>query len=368
MALVPSRNGAQGENRNTGGLADLLSRQRGSDSWEQAATIHGNVISTASRQLHLVQDRWHLYRALLRETSYLPDPAARSYLRQYLPKRVRSSFNVKDIPKKDQRRRLSNVTHHFRGFLRTLCLANAGRSDPLLHVLSMTYGRVGKRRHQLLKAIRETDVVALPGVPDDIKGKARPPAPLGPNIMALAKSQTKVSEDVLQGPNIRRLDPQLPKNNIWERPLPKNRERNLIRAHQKDILSRLMPPLPQHEWQRLGDLATGVRRWEGPTRRRPQGTVRKPGKVSGTPDYEDMRVLWIQKELGEPRPLKARLMRSAWAKIWTQCPMVTASGNPDRPWGIQWGRVRRAATVPAGIGGEAVSSQFDAVVGPKKLP
>lgn len=228
----------------------------------------------------------------------------------------------------------------------------------------MTYGRTGRRRHQLLEALRSSEnPIATRDVPPETpedpstgrqpNRKFRPPTPLPPKVMAIAKSQMNTNDDLFPFLNIRKIKPRLPETNAWERPLPKCRERNIIRANDKKILSRLMPPLPEQEWNRLGELAKGERKWEGPIARRAHGTFLNSNH-DDTPDgYTRQIENWILKNMGEVQKLNSRMMRNLWAKIWNQCPIITESRNPNKPWSVCWGRIQKGAilqTPPSGEG------------------
>ena len=229
-------------------------------------------------------------------------------------------------------------------------------------ILSLTYGRVGKRRHDLLTRLRLSDKpVKVEDKCDDYteskastptrqpKGKAIPPEALSPTAIAVAKSQVNLNDDLFDHGNIKsaELDVKLPKTNTWERPLPKCRERNLIRANQKHILSRIMPPLPEAEWRRLGELATGSAKIEEVPQQRARATLREPTDALAFA-YQDKMLAWASEELVERRTLSPRTMRLLWARIWAQTPLLTESDDPEKPLRVKWGHVRRNMTVVPG--------------------
>ena len=295
----------------------------------------------------------HLYRALLRETSYLPDPASRDYLGRYIPKAFRQSYEIQDLAKSLQEKRIRSVTKSHEGLLRTVSLANAGRIHHLSKILSLTYGRTGRRRHELLEDLRQSEKPAfatdyLPAPPTSgpqPSRKSRPPTPLPTKVMAIAKSQMNTHDDLFPFTNIKKVKPWLPETNTWGRPLPKCRERNIIRANDKIILSRLMPPLPEQEWKKLGELAKGEQAWKGPMTRRVRGTRSSSTNEESPDDYATTIEKWVAKDVGESFETSSRTMRNLWTKIWAQCPLVTESPNLDQSWRVNWGRIQKGAVL-----------------------
>src|SRR5262249_20872833 len=101
----------------------------------------------------------HIYRALLRECTYLPDPIARDYLRKhvissfraYIPSRPPKPPNAK--PNLLTPERKTRALRRARHGLYTLQRANVGHTKSLLRVLCLSYGQTGARRHELLKPL-----------------------------------------------------------------------------------------------------------------------------------------------------------------------------------------------------------------------
>lgn len=95
----------------------------------------------------------HLLRGILRECSYLPDPYAREWVKRYTISRFRtygfkawkaSQAGAGLGPRLDAKRKEA------RTWLTYLKRANEGERQCLRRVLLMTFGRIGKRRNELL--------------------------------------------------------------------------------------------------------------------------------------------------------------------------------------------------------------------------
>lgn len=91
-----------------------------------------------------------LFRATLRECSYLPDPIARDYMREHVVHRYRRS--------RISHRSDPDLARSARHGLSVLQRANQGYQRPLEKVLFMSYGRTGKRRHELLAELMKPQV------------------------------------------------------------------------------------------------------------------------------------------------------------------------------------------------------------------
>src|SRR5437667_8780473 len=106
----------------------------------------------------------HLLRALLRQCRYLPDPLARTYVAQHIMSRyhvyhppktpislrgsTKESVRPNNFPPSSKRQK--KLLRDARKALSTLARANDGLVKPLTKVLLHAYGRIGKRRRQLL--------------------------------------------------------------------------------------------------------------------------------------------------------------------------------------------------------------------------
>ena len=331
----------------------------------------------------------HLFRSLLREASYLPDPASRKYFqahyrsrfRDYCPRKPRpgsnlrgnnsnSAKNVKDSLKKarpvphlkavNSWKRKVQLLDEARQEIRFLQKANAGMDNALTKVLDLTYGRRGRRKHDLLKdllppnrnPLNDQELRTLSAALDSpSKDKAsKPKMPLfSEKFVALIKSQMRQKQDAYKKPLPKSSAPKIPETNIWGRPMPVVRVKNLTKKWYAETLDRLMPPLPEAEWNRLGELAVGKEQWPGPPERRAEGT----SSFKQDPEPEEKK--WEGEEIGkemqavirarkleiqarEAHTLTPRYMRRMWTGVFAQCPLIKWSPEKKK-WDVKWGRV-----------------------------
>lgn len=287
----------------------------------------------------------HLFRALLRQCTYLPDPAARQYMHSHIVSRFRDYHPSSTLPLTSQRhkppalvqQRLPYLLRTARRGLIFLRRANDGHIRHLARILSMTYGRIGKRRHQLLYNLK------IPDVPVDQvaarkllePGNQDVPHP-SEQLMALVKSQAKRKPSQFSRSNTPRIAPAIPKENSWGRPMPIKRVRNYKRRWYAETLDRIMPPLPEAEWEKLLMRGSGQLPWEGPVLRR---------KWTGGPDDEGNTHLVGEKvkapsrKCSNPHRITRSYMRRLWAKISANCPLMKPNPETKSGWDVVWGDV-----------------------------
>lgn len=300
---------------------------------------------TPAEALHILRSS---LRALLRECTYLPDPAARTYwhtriinrYREFFPRKTRvpwwerpADFKIKSKRNLARNIGISALQKQGRSVLSVLARANAGHAGALEKVLAHTYGRTGKRRHELIAAISNQDV---PADHDSVKTLAAALAERGvrqkathlpATLRAIMKAQRMQIEAKLSRTPLKLLEPDIPVENAWGRPMPLNRLHNLENKWRARALNSILPPLPQSEWERLRDLASGKMEWSGPPPRRGE-FLRAPERLNGS----------------NPHRLTPRHMRRMWGKIFVQCPVM--HWDPKfRRWAVQWGNVRQN-TIP----------------------
>jgi hypothetical protein len=287
----------------------------------------------------------HLLRALLRECGYLPDSAARSYwhnhilhrYRAYCPRRKKDgSLETKPNDLSEARQR--DLVKKARKHLNVLIRANAGFMEPLERVLRHAYGRVGKRRHDLLGALQRLelgDVVNGSDIPKDshalnqLAETMRTSESTEPSAFRafVAASHASTQKQKSKKPQTHPLEPNIPLTNVWARPFPVKRKENMIRKFQAALSAKLQPPLPGDDWARLRDLAAGVIPFKGqPTRRGPEPIL--PCTFEGR----------------HRNTITARFMRRMWARIFSTCPCMTCdlkTGN----WKVLWGDSEKKQTV-----------------------
>ena len=277
----------------------------------------------------------HLLRAILRECTYLPDPAARKYCRRYAAERFRAR---RDTPKPKNEKEKENWTfeevkrqrhllHGGRKWLSGLRRANDGHIRPLEKVLRITYGRTGRRKHglwaPLLNIEAVNDPVLLEAQLTKPAKEALDPVLQSPRMKAYLQSQKAHDTSGLTN-NQRRhlLKPDIPQKNAWGRPMPRKRVKNMMIDARNFIFEKVLPPLPIQDFERLRRLASGKERWEGPLKRRarPQSMESGEGQVlsgqvivAGVPRRRP-----YQTTDDGPHRLTARLMKRLWQKIYEE--------------------------------------------------
>lgn len=324
-------------------------------------------VSSALNQVRVKGDDWntlnprHIFRALLRECTYLPDSSARGYFHDYIVERFRRYNPRPPVPshrKLDTKIRKDQINKARKGLI-FLERANSGYIRHLEAVLAMAYGRQGRRRRELLRSLMDEtpprrellkNLVPFP-VRDAIP-------PFGKKLEALLKAQKRFggrakSEGFGTLHNSRKLGsvrPNIPEKNSWGRPMPLKRVQNMKENWYAELLDTIHPPLPNEEWERLRDLATGIRR-EVLVQRRNRADVseNKFGNIqcaempsplrtrSPTPDIvasaKKARRSGVQ---GNPRRLTSRFMRRMWATIFAQCSCMTWD-EVETKWIVRWG-------------------------------
>jgi hypothetical protein len=327
----------------------------------------------------------HAYRALLRAVTYLPDSTARAYLRSHVVHRFRSlsdkiNFRSKlghsseDLIKRcHEPKRIGKA----RQAARQLERAGQGSLGDLKKVLLLTYGRIGKRRRELMAELIQPDESSLPQDQEALEQLIhKPPGERPPRFSPDSKFLTFMRSQRANQPTemsrsiIRHGAPQIPEENAWGRPIPMKLQESIKRRYWASTLGRILPPIPEHEWNRLRDLATGAIPIEDPPPRR-SGGDRQPLaggendaqllKYFTTPanlhtsDLGEIRVdpeqgatCWAKpfRDVKIPRAEKhtvtTRYMRRLYATIWN----MTATMSRDevtKKWIIKWGGPRSAA-------------------------
>ncbi|KAH7241125.1 uncharacterized protein BKA55DRAFT_517913 [Fusarium redolens] len=290
----------------------------------------------------------HLYRHILRETSYLP-PAIRPEVTHRIRTRFRSHRKYDRLQNK-HRASAANL-------LRRLRAANSGKQSRMSDLIMDAFGRTGARRRRLLSNYIQTEPPsnsdALEALIQGVEADKKPPettepkgtklqhepaetviesqpstnspedtsdtpsngeetipkAPLvrkGPNplqpafyekwntekLRKLLRSQRELQNSArLSWPktDIKSLNPDqaVPPQTIWGKPTPQNIYQAKRASFWKRISSKAMPPLGKDEWDLLGRLSSGAQQedqWKVPERR----PAAKPSRGATTkPDAWD---------------------------------------------------------------------------------
>lgn len=229
----------------------------------------------------------HIYRHLLRETTYLP-PICRSWLYGRIRKRFRRFRNIPRRP--DQFRKCQTKTYQAYFFLRFLRSAVAGHRDRLVKLLLLRFGRKGKRRRILLSDILHRSSHSATSLADvDKKIAAAKQLPIASRgsmrrktssiidkwnitlLRRLAISQHKLPDKtlaVVRGTVIKRVSPPWEQawsqnhrkagQSLWGVPWSKEKMRRMTARFWKSISDRILPPVDNNEWNLLERLAMGT--------------------------------------------------------------------------------------------------------------
>ncbi|KAI0532264.1 hypothetical protein GGR58DRAFT_188614 [Xylaria digitata] len=349
-------------------------------------------------QISHPQTPLHLYRHLLRESTYLP-----ALCRPWITSRIQQRF-------RDCRHKNPPTPHvkQAHSSLRYLRSANAGNTKRLEHLCFMATGRVGKRRRILatsqlgqppptntneleqsrVHAILESSPSPSNHLPNAI-GTATGTAAEAPQkrdwlenwsvdmIAALARSQvTHQSRDWPR--NMRRaLDTTHIVNgtNCFGRPYRPKLVRNKLKKHWASVLNQLLPPLPQGEWDHLASLVQGeasVDELKIPPRRSVAQSIQDSSRGSACEQWD-----WTQhvlkparvvergtgrrrktltgKEDQDPRGhgnpigiqvMSPRRLQRIYGRIWTMSPVVQKHPG-NQKWSVSWGKSERRISAPS---------------------
>ena len=289
----------------------------------------------------------HIFRALLRECTYLPDPNSRKFFHDYVVSRFRA-YCPHPYRNSCQRFKQTKTAIQLRPRLlkdaqkglKSLCRANHGHPQHLSKVLAMTYGRIGPRRHELLRQLKVPhSPVNFEALKDLLRQRSDPanqqvPHP-SPQLLALLRSQMNRKETGYMRKLPRQSEPEIPQMNAWGRPTPIKRVRNIKRRWYAKILSRIMPPLPETEWERLRKMALGENYFHQPIARRGSSGERGIG----------LETYKSKKKYRRPHDLHSRYLRRLWADVFQQCPLMRRDLGRPSGWHIIWPDMKRAAKV-----------------------
>ncbi|USP75680.1 gcn5-related n-acetyltransferase [Curvularia clavata] len=335
----------------------------------------------------------HLLRALLREASYLPDATARAYFRRYIVARFKAyqprqnataSAAIDALHRGRQqtfkRRHAAIIQSRTQPLLRKgrkglnfLRRANQGEIPCLEKVLFFAYGRLGRRKYALLADLLQPDRIMDGGAMPSPDSNASAPlqklyfsnkrflqyfdAPKVASkthysisisdrfsrLRAVLKSQHQKGISIhreLKGPVMK-----TPINNVWERPMPIRRARNNVGRWYAETMTRLLPPLPNHEWDKVYAMMVGDRPIDL-TKPRARGLVQSPDLAVAdelfTSTVDEAIALdkpsRADKPAGIQRPhtITPKFMRRLYTRILTLCCKLDYNEETKR-WIATWG-------------------------------
>jgi hypothetical protein len=318
----------------------------------------------------------HVLRGILRECTYLPDQFAASWIRQHALSRFRTyeARNKGRLGDETYEKRLEIIRRKSRQALYQLQRANEGDRKMLMKALSMAYGRIGKRRRELLQPLlfirkhnpdESTSVVeGKVGVMDSLMKSSTPPSQsatstgifgkklskertIGPvkarvkayindlpaELRALVQSQITASPPTIARRNPRRLGVEIPELNTWMKPMPEVRVKNQLSDWYANLLSTVQPPLPDKEWDHLQGLALGISQALLPIPRRKNLTP-APSILETVVTRGKLPDSFFRKDYAHK--IDQRFMQRLWAEVFSQCSLMKYDSASDK-WNVVWG-------------------------------
>lgn len=280
-----------------------------------------------------------LYRALIRECSYLPDPVANKQMHGYVQLSFRAYAST-SAQKSLSLQRMKSLRRRANKFLSLFKRANEGYVKSLERVLLLSYGRVGRRKHLLLEPLLRLENHGVET--KRFTADWEPPGAL----MELAKSQEAqpaIFELGIQPHNTRlKLRLYIPATNVWGRPTPIRRQVNMRRAWYTELVNGVLPPLPDEDWNILQKLALGKLSWSPPKRRKsPQLEYQEPdrrGLDAAFLAYGPRKGFTYATSYKRDRPhqMKLRLMRHIWQRLTIITPRMVWDTKRST-WKFDWG-------------------------------
>lgn len=336
-----------------------------------------------------------MLRALLREASYLPDATARTYFGRYIVSRFkayqpshkslatgRATATATDAATPSPiHTRIPRLLRKARKGLALLRRANQGDIACLQKVLFLAYGRVGRRKHTLLAPLLRPDAIMDGGkLPLPTAAAEVPPAPLHQlyytsarclglfaapvpvskthctiaisgrfsRLRALIRSQHQKGLSIqreLKGHHLN-----TPIHNVWGRPMPIRRARNNVRRWYAETMTRVLPPLPAHEWDTMHAMVLGHQPIDlvkprakasfATTAAGPDG-VATPETLFASTLHEAMALSKPNRAdrpagMHRPHAITPKFMRRLYTKILTLCCKLEYHEETKR-WKAIWG-------------------------------
>ncbi|KAI8626524.1 hypothetical protein F5Y19DRAFT_219298 [Xylariaceae sp. FL1651] len=329
----------------------------------------------------------HLYRHLLRESTYLP-----ALCRPWIASRIQQRF--RDCYQKDPPAPYIKQAHASLRYLRS---ANTGHVKRLERLCFQATGRVGKRSRSLataqlysrpatdtaeLEQRRVTNTAELSTLMSTPTAAARKPDWLDnwsiDMISTLAHSQVRQQNSDWPHTMRRGLDPKqvIERGNCFGRPFPPKVARNKLKKHWAAVLHQLLPPLPRGEWDHLASLVEGdvnAEELKVPTRRpvarcvqdnaspaneqwdwsqhvlRParaieRGSSRRRKSLTGEEDHDPR---------GHGRPIGIgvvgpRRLQRIYRRVWQMSPIIEKSNKQNKQsWSVTWGGDQHKISAPS---------------------
>ncbi|TRX93566.1 hypothetical protein FHL15_005538 [Xylaria flabelliformis] len=325
----------------------------------------------------------HLYRHILRESTYLP-----ALCRTWITSRIQQRF--RDCRRKNPPGPYMKQAHSSLQYLRSV---NAGDIRRLERLCFMATGRIGKRRRILTSSQlghrppTDTAELELSRVETTLGSSPTPDAPTSRNhdwldkwsfdmIAALAQSQlaqqagdwpfamrrTLGTKEIIEG------------RNSFDKPYKPKLIRNKLKKHWVTVFKQLLPPLPQGEWDHLASLVKGeanvdeliiprrtvARSAQDSTISSVSETwdwsqhVLKPARVLERGSSRNRKTLTGKEDQdprGPGRPIGTRVitpraLQRIYGHIWNMSPIMKKNPN-NQKWSVSWGEHERRISTPS---------------------
>lgn len=289
----------------------------------------------------------HVYRALLREISYLPDEEVRRYAYEFAcdtfdRNRFRHSIkkakgNFEKEP--SERRSIAEDCKEARQELSILQRANRGQVVPLIKVFRQAYGRQGHRRFELVEYMRQNPLPFFECDSKSPRPESTKPVHDYSALPVTAAFEALVMAHAEKGSikPVRQVQPKPPELTTQGAPTSEKRRIKIAHAWVNEVRAKLMPPLPPIEREWLRRLALGQEPWTGMVRRRAGHEAIALSETDG------------KGRKARPHKFTPRFMRRLYALICSQVPVIAyeeagEQGELRRPV-ITWQDIREEELV-----------------------
>lgn len=295
----------------------------------------------------------HLFRNLIREARYFPDPVARQYMESHISQvfRVAKASNLNIAAARQALFLLRN--------------ANAGQVRCLERALFVAYGRIGQRRFMLLEPFfgslsgSSKKEVRAPGLNYGPKLEAPKIWTVQPALLSLVQSQWK--NRVVRALNVTQkiTHPTPPMTSNMAPSLKYKDSKATVDRYYCAMLKRILPPLPQTEWDTLHGLIVKTEPWTQPRRRFQPRSLRNldHNKDLAIPSGEALGL----KQLVGGRPVK--ITRNLMTRLWENVIKITPRlvWLDEGMWRVFWGKPDVAVPIFRTIPPHSVKAIFGGV-------
>ncbi|KAK4142208.1 uncharacterized protein C8A04DRAFT_13449 [Dichotomopilus funicola] len=323
----------------------------------------------------------HLYRHILRESSYLPRPA-----RWVIDERIKARFRAGIDSWADDELIARRIRHAHHG-LRLIRAANAGDMDRMRRIMYFAIGRRGPRRRELVARLVSFDKPSSTADLERFISKAHAVDEKDrkldwldtwdvEKLRVFARSQANAG---INSPRASIMahqtspEKRIPAENSWGRPLPLKLARSKLLALWRKLAEKIMPPLPVSEWKRLRNIIQGTvqAQWLPPPRRALAKGILEvvpPARNWDWKAYAVKPVAAVDRQANrrnkllsgalddnspsDPQPTgchkyKPRSFRRMLAEVWRLS--ATMKQKPTgKGWDITWGRETMLPASPMG--------------------